>query len=124
MVARTRLSVTLYVHCLSSLIRLSKSTVVPVHSHKASGGVKARVHSLLILALDGDEWSTSRSDRSIPGKYTCLLSLLFKIYVCRLQKCHYITLKPTNMNACSRTHVWAQAYATGAHLRIKVCTLK
>jgi len=49
----------------------SKSAVVPVHAIKACRGVQVQLTSFLTLALDGGEWSTSRSDlltHPLPGK--------------------------------------------------------
>ena len=31
--------------------------MVPVHNMKANAGVEVQLHSFLISALDGDEWS-------------------------------------------------------------------
>ena len=40
--------------------------MVPVHNMKANAGVEVQLHSFLISALDGDEWSAWRSDHFTP----------------------------------------------------------
>ena len=43
--------------------------LVPVYDVKVcGGGVEAELHSFLTSALDGREWSTSRSESFMPGK--------------------------------------------------------
>jgi hypothetical protein len=36
---------------------------------KAYGGLEVKLHTLLILMLDGGEWPVSCSDHFIPGTY-------------------------------------------------------
>jgi hypothetical protein len=44
---------------------LSNGKFVPVHAIKAYGGAEVQLHSFIISALDGREWSTS-----CPGHFT------------------------------------------------------
>jgi hypothetical protein len=48
-------------HIMQACQTHSKGAVVPVHAIKACRGIQVQIPSFLTLALDGVEWSTSRS---------------------------------------------------------------
>ena len=61
-------------HIALKMLTKSKHKCVPVHVMKATGGIKAQLHSFLITALNGCEWAASFLGHCTPRKSIQLLT--------------------------------------------------